>query len=315
MKVPAVLRPRPLRVGDTVAVVAPSMPVFRDQLDAGIAALRAAGFEVRLGEHIHAVHGHLAGTDQQRLHDLNIALRDPTVRAVWAGRGGYGLTRILDGVDWDALADDPKVIVGFSDVTALHVAAWKRLRLVTVHGQFAGRFHLVAGYPDAHRHLVDLLTGALRPGPLPTLGSEPRTVVAGSAEGPLVGGNLAVLASMVGTPHQLDAAGAIVLLEDVNEPPYKLDRALTQLREAGVLDGVAGIMLGEWVACDPPEGRWSATAEETAAERLGDLGVPVLAGLPVGHVNRHLALPHGARVRLDGDAGRLHLAEAVFRQD
>lgn len=310
----AVRRPPPLQVGDTVAVVAPSMPVFRDQLDAGVLALRAAGFEVRLGEHIDAVHGHLAGTDQQRVDDLNDALRDPEVRAVWIGRGGYGLTRILDRIDWDALADDPKLLIGFSDVTALHAAAWRRLRLVTVHGQFAGRFHLVAEHDDAHRHLLDLVMGGCQAGPLPTLGSEPRTVVPGRAEGPLVGGNLAVLASMVGTPDQLDASGAILLLEDVNEPPYKLDRALTQLRDSGVLDGVNGIVLGEWVACDPPEGRWSATADETAAERVGDLGVPVLAGLPVGHVDRHLGLPHGARVVLDGDTESLHLAEPALWQ-
>lgn len=305
----AVLRPPALRRGDRVVVVAPSMPVFRDQLDAGCAALRDAGFDVRLGAHVHAVHGHLAGTDQERLHDLNDALRDPDVRAVWIGRGGYGLTRILEGVDWDALTADPKLLIGFSDVTALHTSAWRRLRLLTVHGQFAGRMHLVAQHPDAHRHLLDLVTGRTGPGPLPPLGASARGVVPGVAEGPLVGGNLAVLASMVGTPDQLDAHGAVVLLEDVNEPPYKLDRALTQLRDAGVLDGVAGIVLGEWVACDPPEGRWSATADETAAERLGDLGVPVLAGLPVGHVDRHLALAHGARVAVDSRAGELRLLE------
>lgn len=308
-------RPPALCPRDRVTVLAPSMPVFRDQLEAGCAALREAGFDVGLGEHVHAVHGHLAGTDEERLHDLNTAIGDPDVRAVWVGRGGFGLTRILDRIDWDALAADPKLVIGFSDVTALHAAAWRRIGLVTVHGQFAGRLHHVAEHPDAHRHLLDLVTGRTEPGALPTLGATPRTVVSGRAEGPLLGGNLAVLASMVGTPDQLDASGAVLLLEDVNEPPYKLDRALTQLRDAGVLDGVAGIVLGEWVACDPPEGRWSATADETAEERLGDLGVPVLAGLAVGHVDRQLALPHGARVHLDAGAGLVSLLEAPFGND
>lgn len=310
----APLRPPPLAPGDTVAVVAPSMPVFRDQLAAGCASLEDAGFDVRLGAHVHGVHGHLAGTDDERLQDLNAAIRDPEVRAVWVGRGGYGLTRILEGIDWAALERDPKLLIGFSDVTALHAAAWRRLRLLTVHGQFAGRMHLVAEHPDAHRHLLDLVMGRSGVGALPTLGADARTVVGGTAEGPLVGGNLAVLASLVGTPDQVDARGCVLLLEDVNEPPYKLDRSLTQLRGAGVFDGVAGIVLGEWVACEPPEGRWSASAEETAAERIADLGVPVLAGVPVGHVDRQLALPHGARVILDADETTLHLAERAFAQ-
>lgn len=307
-----VLHPPALAPGDRIAVVAPSMPVFPDLLAAGVAALRGSGFRVEVGAHVHAVRGHLAGSDDERLADLNAALRDPGVRAVWAGRGGYGLTRILDGVDWDALAADPKLLVGFSDVTALLHAAWRRLGLVTVHGPSAGRMHLVAEHTDAYRHLLDLVSGRTTPGPLPTLGATPRGVAPGRAEGRLVGGNLSLLVAGLGTPDQLDTDGAILLIEEVHEPPYKLDRMLTQLRAAGVLARAAGVVVGALVRCDPPRGRPSATADEVVDERLGDLGVPVLAGLPLGHVDRQLALPHGARVAMDADAGTLRLLERPF---
>jgi muramoyltetrapeptide carboxypeptidase len=318
-----VLLPVPLRAGGAVAVVAPSGPVQDDQLDAGVAQLTTWGYRPVVMPHTRDVHGHLAGTDDARLEDLNAALADPDVRAVWTARGGYGLTRILDRIAWDALAADPKPLVGFSDTTALHLAAWKRLRLVSFHGQFAGRAHLLARYPDAAAHLRSLLAGEVRAGPLPALDGErpPRVVAGGCAEGRLLGGNLTLLTATIGTPWQLDTAGAVLLVEEVGEEPYAIDRSLTQLRGAGLLDDVAGVIVGRFRGCDPvpkvpgrggvPVAPSSATADEVVVERLGDLGVPVLADLPVGHVDRHLALPHGAEVRLDADRGVLELHGSV----
>jgi muramoyltetrapeptide carboxypeptidase len=314
-----VLLPVPLRPGDVVAVVAPSGPVQADQLDVGVAQLAAWGYRPVVMPHALDVHGHLAGTDDARLADLNVALADPDVRAVWAARGGYGLTRILDRIDWDALAGDPKPLVGFSDTTALHLAAWKRLRLVTFHAQFAGRAHLLARYPDAAAHLRALLAGEQRAGPLPVLDGEPlpRVVAGGRAEGRLLGGNLTLLTATIGTRWQLDTAGAVLLVEEVGEEPYAIDRSLTQLRAAGMFDDVAGVVVGRLRGCDPtpkvpagggpPVAPSSATADEVVAERLGDLGVPVVVDLPVGHVDRHLALPHGAEVGLDADHGVIEL--------
>jgi muramoyltetrapeptide carboxypeptidase len=314
-----VLLPVPLRPGDAVAVVAPSGPVQDDQVDAGVAQLTAWGYRPVVMPHTRDVHGHLAGTDDARLEDLNAALADPDLRAVWAARGGYGLTRILDRIAWSVLAADPKPLVGFSDTTALHLAAWKRLRLVTFHAQFAGRAHLLARYPDAAAHLRSLLAGEVRTGPLPALDGEPppRVVGGGRAEGRLLGGNLTLLTATIGTPWQLDTAGAVLLVEEVGEEPYAIDRSLTQLRAAGMLGDVAGVIVGRLRGCEPlpkaPAGDGpavvppSATADEVVAERLGDLGVPVLADLPVGHVDRHLALPHGAEVGLDADHGVIEL--------
>jgi muramoyltetrapeptide carboxypeptidase len=314
-----VLLPAPLRPGDGVAVVAPSGPVQADQLEAGVSQLAAWGYRPVVMPHALDVHGHLAGTDDDRLEDLNSAIADPDVRAVWAARGGYGLTRILERIAWDALAADPKPLIGFSDTTALHLAAWKQLRLVTFHAQFAGRAHLLARYPDAAAHLRSLLAGQARPGPLPALEDEPppRVLAGGRAEGRLLGGNLTLLTATIGSPWQLDTAGAVLLVEEVGEEPYAIDRSLTQLAAAGMLDELAGVLVGRLRGCDPretvpagggpPVVRSSATADEVVADRLGVLGVPVLMDLPVGHVDRHLALPHGVEVRLDADRGVLEL--------
>jgi muramoyltetrapeptide carboxypeptidase len=315
--------PAPLRAGDPVAVVAPCGPAHPDQLASGVAQLEAWGYRPVVMPHALDVHGHLAGSDEARAADLDAAFGDPDLRAVWVARGGYGSTRILDRIDWDALAADPKPLVGFSDVTALHLAAWARLRLVTFHAQFAARAHLLARYPDAAAHLRALLAGEVLPGPLPALEGEPspRAVTGGRAEGRLLGGNLTLLTSTIGTPAQLDTRGAVLLLEEVGEAPYAIDRALTQLRAAGLLDQLAGVVVGRLRGCDPEptapsEGRPSpvapaTSADEVVAERLGDLGVPVLVDLPIGHVDRHLALPHGALVRLDADDGTLELRERV----
>lgn len=271
--------------------------------------LRHWGFQPVPMPHLHDVRGHLAGDDAARAADLDSAFRDPALRAVWAARGGYGSSRLLDRLDWEALRRDPKVLVGFSDATALLVAAWRRLRLVTFHGPFVGQLGDLAGDRPRASRLHRLLTD---PSAIVTLAEEPAsatTVAGGSAEGRLVGGNLALLCSLVGTADQPDTDGAVLLLEDVHEAPYRLDRMLVQLRRAGLLDGVVGIAVAALRGCAPPANRPSASAEEVIAELLGDLGVPVLHGLELGHTDGQLAVPLGVRVRLDASAGRLTLLE------
>ncbi len=306
--------PAPLRPGDRVALVAPSGVVDVERLEAGMATLRAWGYEPVEMPHVREVNGHTAGADEDRLADLQAAIDDPSLRAVWVARGGYGLTRIVDRLDLGGLADHPRWVIGFSDVTALLHAVWRRVGLVACHGQFAARVHLVEDVsPDAADHLRALLSGTVRPGPLPSLAgtAAPRTLVDGRATGPLVGGNLAVTCAGIGTSNQLDTRGAILLLEDVNEAPYKLDRMLTQLREAGMLGNAAGVVLGRFIGCDPAPGVPSASVDEVLVDRLGDLGVPILAGLPLGHQDHHLALPHGASVTLDASGALLSLDGAV----
>ncbi|MGA8994403.1 MAG: DUF4031 domain-containing protein, partial [Nocardioidaceae bacterium] len=241
----ALLRPPRLHRGDTVAVVAPSGPVRADRLEAGLAVLRSWGLQVVVGDHVTAGRphlGYLAADDRARATDLERAWCDPRVAAVFCARGGYGVQRILDLLDWEALAAaGPSVLVGFSDVTALHQGFASRLGVVTVHGPVVTS--LGSGDQASRDHLRALL---LEPRPGLSLTPDPvRTVVGGSAEGVLLGGNLSLLAAGVGTSADRHAAGAVVVLEDVGEEAYRLDRLLTQLLRSGWLDGVRGVAVGE----------------------------------------------------------------------
>lgn len=305
-----VVRAPVLRPGDRVAVVAPSSAVLRtDTFETGLGVLRAWGLDPVVSRRVHEATGHLAGTDAARIADLDAAFGDRSIRGVFAARGGYGSSRIVDAVDWGLLRRDPKVVLGFSDVTALLVAAWQRVRVVTVHGPSVAGLHGLA--PAARTHLRRLLT---RPGPLgalePPPGAPPvRTVTAGVAEGPLVGGNLSLLSALAGTPDALDGRGAVVLLEDVNEAPYRVDRMLVQLARSGGLADASGVVVGQLRGCDPPSDRPSATVDEVVDDVLGRLGIPVVQGVPAGHVDHQLAMPMGPRVRLDADAGTLTFLE------
>lgn len=301
--------PPALRHGDAVAVVTPSSPVPWERLDAGVALLSSWGLQPREGRHARAVHGHLAGTDAQRAADLNAAFRDPEVRAVWATRGGYGLTRLLDRLDWAALAHDPKLLIGFSDTTALLVAARRRIGLVGLHGQFVARLHLLD--PGARRWLRNLVFATAVDAVDAVVSGTPVIGGSGRVTGPLVGGNLAVLAALAGTSDALRVHGSIVLLEEVNEAPYAVDRLLTQLLRSGGLDGARGVVVGTAVGCEPAPGAPSATFDEVILERLGNLGIPVLTGLPVGHSNHQHALVHGGHVTLDAAQGALEMVEGL----
>ena len=296
-----------LRAGDRVAVVAPSGPVDPVRLDAGCAALRALGLDVVVGKHVlgrvtlaeqDAVPPDwqaLAGTDADRAADLEDAWCDPGIRAVLCARGGYGATRVLDHLDWPAMSGHrPKILHGSSDITALHAAFGRRLGVTTSFGPM-GASLLAAGEPVSAGHARAALFGPAKP----VTGGYAH--VPGRAEGVVTGGNLALLAALTGTPHAAPpASGRIAFLEDVAEPPYRIDRMLTQLLQAGWFDGVAGIALGSWVDCGDP-----AELAAVFLARLGPLGVPILAGLPIGHGPCQLTIELGAPAEVDTDQGIL----------
>jgi len=284
-------RPPALREGDGIAVVAPSSPFDRDRFERGVRALQDMGFEPRFGEGVHARHaGYLAGPDTRRLDELLRALRDPSARALVLARGGYGLLRIASGVPQE-LIDKP--VVGYSDATVLH-ELWWRAKSPSVHGPMCTQLGEDAA---AVARLRALLVGAV-PEPLRWT---PRTVRPGRAEGPLRGGNLAVLASLCGTPLQPSFRGALVLLEDLNEPAYRLDRLCTQLLLSGAFEGAAGFVVGDLsVEGEDNEGR-----DEAVGERLSTLGVPVVLGAPFGHAGRNQPVAFGIPHTLDADEGAL----------
>jgi len=288
------LRPERLRPGSRIAVVAPAGPVPREPLDAGIAVLSDWDLDVQVGPHVRGAHpdvGYLAARDEDRAADFQAAWCDPAVEAVICARGGYGVQRMLDLLDWDALAAaGPKVLVGFSDVTALHQAFASRLGWATVHGPVVTSLGM--GDDVSREHLRRLL---FEPEQVLALTPEPVGVlVPGLAEGPLVGGNLALLTSCVGTRDAMPAAASIAVLEDVAEDTFRLDRMVTHLLRSGWFDGCLGVELGDFT-----EGRDPGAVLAMFVERLGPLGVPVLSGAPLGHVERNLAVPFGVPAVLD----------------
>jgi muramoyltetrapeptide carboxypeptidase len=291
-----------------VAVVAPAGPVPAERLEAGLTVLRSWGLTVVESAHVRARHAgldYLTADDGTRAADLTAAWTDPAVRAVLCARGGYGVQRMVDLLDYDALADaGPKVLAGFSDITGLHQAFARRLGLATVHGPVVTS--LGDADEDTREHLRRLLlepeqATTLTPRSCPSWGS-------GRAEGVLVGGNLALLASDVGTPSSMSAARSLAVLEDVGESPYRLDRTLTHLLRSGWFDGVRGIVLGEFVRCGDP-----AAVRRVLEDRLAPLGVPVLLDVPIGHVAHNRAFALGVPAVLDADAGTLQLAAPPLR--
>ncbi|MGW7638152.1 S66 peptidase family protein [Streptomyces decoyicus] len=296
------VRPPRLRPGDRVAVVAPSGPLVPERLDRGLDVLRGWDLDPVAAPHArgtHATLGYLAATDEERARDLQEAWCDPSVKAVFAARGGYGAQRMVDLLDWDALrAAAPKPLVGFSDVTVLHEAFAVRAGVSTLHGPaVAGEVFLK---DDATReHLRRTL---FAPETVRTLAPpSARPLVPGRARGVTLGGCLAMLATELGTPQaRRGAAGGLLLLEDVGESPYRIDRALTQLLRTGWLDGVAGIVLGSWARCGPYE-----RVREVLVDRLGGLGVPVAEEFGFGHGDSALTMPLGVPAELDAMAGTL----------
>jgi muramoyltetrapeptide carboxypeptidase len=312
------VRPPRLARGQRVALVAPAGPLLdRDDLHRAEALCRALDYVPVLAPHAGGRHGYLAGTDDDRLADLNQAIADPSIDAIWCIRGGYGVTRILDRVAFQPLRDRPKAIVGYSDITALLLAAVRHAGLVTFHGPTArapmpafSRFHFervpAGAEPAVRLGRLPEPAGVLVPKENRIL-----TIRPGVAEGPLMGGNLSLLQCLVGTPHWPGLDGAILFLEDVGEDLYRVDRMLAHLRAAGVLAGLAGVAVGRFTQLQRHMSDGALGFDEVLTTYFEPLGVPVAFGFPVGHIDDQWTLPLGVRARLDAGAGELELLEAA----
>lgn len=314
------LKPKPIAPGDTIGIVSPSSPstygsdVIRLQQWAD-----EQGFKLKFFPHSRDKLSYLAGSDEDRAADLTAAFADPDVDAVLTMRGGTGGWRMVPHVDYDVIRTNPKFFSGYSDTTAIHLAIETQADVVTFYGaagsSLIGKGH--SGYTERH-----FLRAATATKPLGVVEKDPDdpftwAITEGKAEGPLRGGCLTLLAQSAGTPYQPDWTGCIVFFEDVGEQPYRLDGYITQLKLAGMFNGVAGVIVGEHVQCGsapykPSYPYGSFTSEEVFQQHLGPLGVPVMVGLPCGH-GRHLAtLPLGVNVRLDtGDLSLTILEEAT----
>jgi muramoyltetrapeptide carboxypeptidase len=297
------MRPYPaIPAAARVALVAPAGPLkIPADLDRAIENVRSFGWEPVVGDHARARHLYFAGTDAERLADLNTALRDDRIDAVWCLRGGYGAMRLLEGVDYDALRRRPKTVIGYSDITALHCAIAVRSGLASIHGPTA-RTNLT---PFTERSLRAAVTRTGEP-----CGEAPKaqTIVPGRARGRLVGGNLALLMSLHGTPFQPDYDGAILVLEDVNEAPYRIERMLLQLRLSGALHRCAGIAYGSFTNTSETEDKTlggDRSVNDVLREAAEIVGVPAICGIPMGHIANQWSFPLGAEAELDADQKRL----------
>ncbi|MBW8806123.1 MAG: LD-carboxypeptidase [Catenulisporales bacterium] len=303
----SLLSPPALKPGDRVAVVALSGSPGKQEVDLGLAALRSVGLVPEVFPSVRSVgpYPYLAADDKVRAEDLTRALGQPGYAAVFCARGGYGVQRVLELVDWQAIgAPQPRVVVGFSDVTALIEAVRTHLGWVSVYGPMVSSVMFRTGVPS-FEGLARLL---LTPEKVTELVfQDTRVLVPGIAEGVTVGGTAALIASSLGTSTSVPARDGILFLEDVAERNYRLDRVLTQLRRSGYLDGVRGILCGTWEDCGP-----LAEVEQLLADRLGDLGVPVLLGADIGHGVFMQSLPMGLRARLDTEAATLTFAEPAL---
>lgn len=300
------IRPHLLRAGSRVAVVAPAGPVDAALLARGVGVLESWGLEVEVGKHVldrHPRLPYLAGRDADRAADLQRAWCDPDVDAVICARGGYGCLRMVDLLDWDALAAaGPKVFVGSSDVTVLHAAFAARLGLVTLFGPMvAGQLFDVVAQKHLHAMLFEPSAGLVLSGP------DAGTFVAGAAEGVLTGGNLSLIVARLDAPDAGPPSDAIVLLEDVTESPYRLDRLITQLLRAGWFTGVSGIALGSWRDCGEP-----SDVHDVLTDALGSLGIPTIWELGFGHCPGQLTIPLGVRASLNADEGTLTVLEPAL---
>ncbi len=312
------VRPPRLTRGSRVALVAPAGPVLeRDDLTRAECLCRALDYEPVMGPHAGNRYGYLAGSDDQRLTDLNAALKDPAIDAVWCLRGGYGATRIIDRVDFEALARRPKPLIGYSDITALLNAAVRLAEVVTFHGPVAR-----ASMPAFSRwHFERVLACAEPAGRLGRIPDRPDVLIPeenrivtlrpGIAEGPLAGGNLSLLQCLVGTPWAPQLDGTILFLEDVGEDLYRVDRMLAHLRAAGALGGLAGVMVGRFSELKRHTNDGALGLDEVLSSYLLPLGVPAAYGFPVGHIREQWTLPLGVRARLDAGTGELEILEAA----
>jgi muramoyltetrapeptide carboxypeptidase len=308
-------KPRALQAGDTLGLIAPSGSL-KDlgMVEQAAGMLRRHGFESKVGASCRSIHGYLAGADSLRAADVNGFFADPEVAGIVCLKGGYGTPRILDALDYDLIRRNPKVFVGYSDITGLHLALNQHAFLPTFHGPMGVSDTLLQGDDFSTQSWLKALTTSA---PLGRLENPPEaaprfTLVGGVARGPIIGGNLSLVAATMGTPFELDTRGRILFFEDIDEHPYRIDRMLTQLRLAGKFDDCAGILLGDWNNCVPEEGTRTLELLEIFQELLVPTGKPTMAGFQAGHCAPVITLPFGVEAVLDADALSLEMIESAL---
>jgi len=296
-----------------IGVIAPaSAPRADHHLKEGLQALKDAGFNTVTRRDSFESLGYLAGGDQERLEELNGFLRDDSVDALICVRGGYGTLRILGQVDYEAAAAHPKLLVGYSDITALQLALYKHAGWVSMSGPMVAVEWPRPDGPSCQSFL-QMASSSYEPGSVDPTGPPPRTLVPGEATGTLLGGNLTLLTRLIGTEHMPDLSGAILFLEEVGETPYRVDGLFAHLQLAGILDVLAGVVLGGFTESETESGKPTLTMQEVFEDYLGDLGIPIVSGLRYGHFQEKVSIPIGVQAELTADesTGKLTILESI----
>jgi muramoyltetrapeptide carboxypeptidase len=302
------IRPKPLKKGDKIGLIAASSPIPQDRIDPSIKAMEDLGFQVILGESCRGCHGFLSGSDDLRAKDINSMFEDKSIRGIFAIRGGYGASRLLDMLDYKMIKKNPKVFAGYSDVTAIHNVLNQKCKLITFHTPMASS-ELYKGVDNYTMNYFkknifsDQTLGILKNPP----GQEIKTLVKGKAKGRLVGGNLSLVASSMGTAYEINTKGKILFLEDVGEYPYKIDRMLLQLKQCGKFNDAVGIILGAWTECKANENDNSLSLMEVFEELIKTENKPTIYNLACGHCMPTMSIPLGSMVEINGDKNKITL--------
>ncbi len=303
-----------LKFGDTLGFIAPSGAVRTEgAIERAVEETLRMGFKVKLGESAGQKYGYLSGSDEVRARDINNMFADDEVDAIVCLRGGYGAMRILDKLDYDLIAKHPKIFMGFSDITALHIALLNKCDLATFHGPMAAANW--AGKPLDDFSRESMYRALMNAEPVRELVNPPgypkQTVNPGQAEGQLVGGNLMLIASSLGTPWEIDTKGRIIFIEEIGERTYCVDRMLTQLRLAGKFDDCAGVVFGDFADCPIEYPEFGLSLEEIIRDVVAPCGKPIFTGLRCGHCSPKLTLPFGVKCRMDADNCTLTVLESA----
>jgi len=314
-------KPDRLQVGDTIGLIAPaSAPPDPKAVDRAAEALERFGFKPKLAKNVRARLGFLAGTDRERATDVMQMFADKKVKGIICLRGGYGCSRILDRLDYEVIQRNPKILSGYSDITSLHNVLSTKAKLISIHAPMLNGALADPKVPDFTKKSFFRTVTEAKPAGSISAGYSEKTIQIlrrGEAEGVLVGGNLSLICASLGTPYAPSFKGKILFFEDISEKPYRLDRMLTQLLNAGVFDQVAGVAIGVNAECDDtsanPSGEYRQSGADVVKERLASVRVPIVTGLPFGHVDLNATIPIGVRARLDAKRGDLIILESAVK--
>lgn len=308
----AIIKPKPLRRGDVIGIAAPaSPPATEEALAKGIRYLEQLGYRIELGPHVYHRRGYLAGTDDQRTSDLHLLFANPKVKAIFTARGGYGALRVLPHLDFNLIRRNPKILLGYSDITALQLALFTKIGLVTFSGPMVSVEMAEGMRGEAEERLWECLTSSRPPRQIQIKPREQTVYCEGRATGRLLGGNLTMIAAMVGSRMLPGDEDHLLLLEEIDEKPYRIDRILLQMKQTKFLNTAKGVVLGKFIGCDPARGKPSLSLEQIFHDIFKPSDIPVMGHLQYGHVRNPITIPLGINARMVTSEGTIDFLESA----